>query len=222
VSGIRAFVFDIGGVLIDLDLEALGARIAGGSADALAQVRALRTHPSLREVESGRMPGEEYFRRYVQPLVPQWSYADLIAAWVEIFSPNEEGKRLFDDVRARGFPVYVLSNLARFNAEAIAIRFPGFFAETTGNLLSYELGHVKPDPAVYREACARIGRPPEACLFLDDTPDCVDGARAVGMQAIRFSSDGIGPIRATISALIGEDLSGAARERSEACHGDRV
>ena len=42
----------------------------------------------------------------------------------------------------------------------------------------------KPDPAIYRKVIEATGRPPEAHLFIDDIAENVEGARAVGMDAV--------------------------------------
>jgi putative hydrolase of the HAD superfamily len=49
---------------------------------------------------------------------------------------------------------------------------------------SDEVGLAKPDPAIYRLTCERLGCAPEEALFVDDTQVCVEGARAVGMIAV--------------------------------------
>ncbi|HJP65266.1 MAG TPA: HAD family phosphatase [Actinomycetota bacterium] len=49
---------------------------------------------------------------------------------------------------------------------------------------SGEEGLRKPDPEIYRLAADRLGVPPEECVFVDDIPANVEGARAVGMWAI--------------------------------------
>jgi putative hydrolase of the HAD superfamily len=54
---------------------------------------------------------------------------------------------------------------------------------------SHEEGFLKPDDRFYRVACARLDVNPRRCVFLDDTEVCVDGARAVGMHAIRFTDN---------------------------------
>ena len=54
--------------------------------------------------------------------------------------------------------------------------------------LSYEIGVMKPNPAIYLAATENVGTPPEHCLFVDDLQDNVDGAQAVGMQGIRFEN----------------------------------
>jgi FMN phosphatase YigB (HAD superfamily) len=200
---IRAFIFDVGRVLIDYDLDALASKMAAESPELRRRVHNLRVDPSLREVESGRISGEAYFRDVIKPLAPQWTYRDLVNAWKDAFTINAEGKRLYDDVRRMGYPAYLLSNLASFNREAIDEKFPGFLSDSRGCFCSYELGFIKPQPEIYLTVCERIGVPPFQCLFLDDTEECVEGARRVGMGAVLFSESRIGEVRREMSALTG-------------------
>ena len=49
-------------------------------------------------------------------------------------------------------------------------------------------GIKKPDPAIYLRACQKLGVSPAACLFMDDDPGNVAGARQAGMQAIHWET----------------------------------
>jgi epoxide hydrolase-like predicted phosphatase len=61
------------------------------------------------------------------------------------------------------------------------------FEELTDTIVySHEVGVAKPDPAIYRLACDRLGVRPEEAVFLDDREPAVEGARAVGMAGIVF------------------------------------
>jgi FMN phosphatase YigB (HAD superfamily) len=52
-------------------------------------------------------------------------------------------------------------------------------------VLSYEVGHIKPDAEIYRFAAARLGLPAAAILMVGDTVrDDYDGARAPGFDAV--------------------------------------
>ncbi|HQY90518.1 HAD family phosphatase [Caldilinea sp.] len=46
---------------------------------------------------------------------------------------------------------------------------------------------MKPAPEIYLRALARLGRTPEAAIFIDDFAHNVAGARAVGMAAIHYT-----------------------------------
>jgi putative hydrolase of the HAD superfamily len=53
---------------------------------------------------------------------------------------------------------------------------------------SCEFGAVKPDPAIYRHTLSKLGTLPEETLFIDDKLPNVEAARALGIQAIEYSS----------------------------------
>lgn len=53
--------------------------------------------------------------------------------------------------------------------------------------VSCRTGVRKPAPAAYLGAAEACGAPPGDCLFIDDRPENVDAARAVGMDAFRFA-----------------------------------
>jgi putative hydrolase of the HAD superfamily len=51
-------------------------------------------------------------------------------------------------------------------------------------VISQHTGMRKPDPAIYRLAAERLGVPPEACVFVDDLPQNLEPARALGMSVV--------------------------------------
>lgn len=87
-------------------------------------------------------------------------------------------------LKARGIPVFVLSNISRRFA-AIAHENP-VIARTDGQVYSSVCGMVKPDPAIFRYAARQFGFRPEECLFADDLAKNTAGARAAGMGAWDF------------------------------------
>ena len=63
-------------------------------------------------------------------------------------------------------------------------------------LLSCELGLAKPDPRIFRLALERVGVVPGEAIFVDDSLDNVDAARAVGLETIHHVD-----LQATVEAL---------------------
>jgi 2-haloacid dehalogenase/putative hydrolase of the HAD superfamily len=61
------------------------------------------------------------------------------------------------------------------------------FGRLGGVLISAELGLLKPDPAIYREACARFGHAPADFLFIDDSAANIEAARALGFDTHHFT-----------------------------------
>ncbi len=58
------------------------------------------------------------------------------------------------------------------------------FADLDAFVDAADIGVRKPDPQAYLRAAGALAVAPEEIVFLDDTPECVDGARRVGMAAI--------------------------------------
>jgi epoxide hydrolase-like predicted phosphatase len=54
---------------------------------------------------------------------------------------------------------------------------------------SHEAGMSKPDPRIYALACTRLGVLPQEMVFIDDTDECVAGAREVGIHAVRYQDN---------------------------------
>ncbi|MGQ9457380.1 MAG: HAD family hydrolase [Anaerolineae bacterium] len=68
------------------------------------------------------------------------------------------------------------------------IRWPHVLGLFEVVLISAEVGLRKPDPRIYRLALRRLQLAPEEVLFVDDKARNVEGARAVGMEGIVFTS----------------------------------
>jgi HAD superfamily hydrolase (TIGR01509 family) len=98
---------------------------------------------------------------------------------------DEDAVALMRDARAAGKRVGVLSNDAYsiMGREFFANRPE--FAELDAFVDAVDIGVRKPEPAAYQRASEALGVSPVDIVFLDDTPECVKGATAVGMDAIQ-------------------------------------
>jgi HAD superfamily hydrolase (TIGR01509 family) len=86
---------------------------------------------------------------------------------------------------AAGIPTAILSNMARDTWELLQTRFDGVATLT----LSFAVGLVKPEQAIYFRCLEALGVEPGEALFVDDRRENVEAARAVGMQAIVFEDE---------------------------------
>jgi putative hydrolase of the HAD superfamily len=108
--------------------------------------------------------------------------------WTEYLGTlNEDLAEYFAALRTR-FRTGILSNSLVGAREREQRRYR--FMELCDELIySHEEGFLKPDARLYLIACERLGVRPEQSVLLDDTPACVEGARAVGMHAITFTGN---------------------------------
>ena len=98
---------------------------------------------------------------------------------------DQDAVALMRDARAAGRRVGVLSNDAYsiMGREFFANRPE--FAELDAFVDAADIGVRKPGLAAYQRAAEALGVPPDRVVFLDDTPECVDGGRAAGMRVIQ-------------------------------------
>jgi putative hydrolase of the HAD superfamily len=95
--------------------------------------------------------------------------------------PYDDSLEVVRELRARGASTALVSNCSH-NTRPIVARL-GLEREFDAVVLSFEVGAMKPDPAIYRAALARLGDPdPGRTVFVDDQVEYCDGAAALGMQ----------------------------------------
>jgi len=205
----RHVIFDIGGVLIDYDFRRLARALAAATGADETRLPPLFEKDVVEEVETGRIDPEEFFRRTMSPELPGLSYDEWVAAWMDNYSVNGPGWALLEEARDDGRTVSVLSNLSPYNQRAIDRKWPHFFKATHHNFYSYDLGCHKPDPEIYRAVCRALGAAPGECVFLDDLESNVEGARAAGLHAFRFTNDDIPEIRRALGLANGDAGPGA-------------
>lgn len=94
-------------------------------------------------------------------------------------------------VRARGLRTAVVSDCG-FELPAFLPALPVAPLLDTC-VYSVDVGHCKPDPAMYQTACDRLGVRPYECLYVGDGGSQeLTGAAAVGMHAVRLAAADLG------------------------------
>lgn len=180
----EAVIFDLGGVLIDVDTDrGLWPRILGTAPGHLDLGQLVRD-PLFVRFGRGLIGPREVWREVVERLDEQWDYDTFVTMWCDIFRPKPDMDALFFEVAAY-VPVGLLSDTEPLHFPYLRARMPTLQAIPRPTL-SYEVGMLKPEPDFYLLAGRNIGVPPERCFFVDDVQRNVNGARAVGMDAELF------------------------------------
>ncbi|MDP8919865.1 MAG: HAD family phosphatase [Pseudomonadota bacterium] len=96
----------------------------------------------------------------------------------------ENNVALLQRLREAGVPNYCITNFSSPKFLLAQERFP-FLAGFDGIIVSGDERLLKPDPAIYRLLLDRYRLEASDCVFIDDSKANVEGARTVGMHAIR-------------------------------------
>ena len=186
MPGIQAVIFDLGRVLVDIDMSrGLFARLAGSAGEGdRAVIERLRRDRLMIDVMCGRITPEELHRGIRRRTGLAMGFGEFTRLWCDIFEPMPDMEDLFREVAAR-VRIGLLSDTDPLHWSHLCRHFP-MLMEVERPTLSYEVGALKPAPAAYRAAAGNVGVPPEACFFTDDLAENVEGARRAGMDAELF------------------------------------
>ena len=188
----KAIVFDLGGVLIDLDFdrcvkafrEILGYERITDLLDLYHQ------KGIYGDMEAGLITADEFRAEVLRESRPGCVPADVDRAMAGLLVGMDPRKVQLLEELSRRFPIYGLSN----NNEISVQRMHDIYEENgldwqrvfRKEFLSCRMKLMKPSRAIFDAAAAEIGVPPEDILFVDDSQKNVDGALAAGWRAVLY------------------------------------
>ncbi|MFT4150636.1 MAG: HAD family phosphatase [Paracoccaceae bacterium] len=105
-----------------------------------------------------------------------------------IRQPIEGTWTLMEELRAAGHGIHAITNWSAETWPLGVATHPRLGTAFGVTVVSGREKMVKPDPRIFLTLCDRAGVTPESCLFIDDSPRNVEGARAVGMDAVHFTT----------------------------------
>jgi putative hydrolase of the HAD superfamily len=111
---------------------------------------------------------------------------------------------LIDDLKRAGHRLFFLSNMPELYADHLEHSHP--LAEWfEAGVFSGRVKQVKPGAEIFHLATERFGVPADSCLFLDDHPANITAARALGWQALLFTT--AAEMRQQLAGVEGINLS---------------
>lgn len=187
-QNIRHIIFDLGGVLLNLDVEGCTRTFEKAG---LKDIRSVLTGTNeggiFSEYERGEI-GTPEFRDGIRQLASQSLTDDEIdRMWVnELLDIPQEKLDLLVSLRSK-YDIYLLSNTNELHWQHVVesllpqqnYRVEDLFKET---FLSFRMKLAKPDPEIFREVLRQAGLKPEETLFIDDSAVNCQAAQSVGIQ----------------------------------------
>ncbi|MFI3306147.1 MAG: HAD family phosphatase [Rikenellaceae bacterium] len=195
LKNIECIVFDIGGVLVDLNLERCISQFKTlGFADAERLVSCYHPADFFGALERGELSVGEFCDK-IREVSGLDSLSDdsICCAYCSLLESIPRQKlQMLESLRGRGFRLFALSNI---NPVMISM-IRGFF-EADGRsadfyfeemFLSFEMGVMKPSREIYERVVAATGVEPSRILFVDDGVKNVEAARELGFQVYLASA----------------------------------
>jgi len=181
----RAVLFDLGGVLLEIDRERAFATWQPHSRLAPGRLRELFgvDEPYCLH-ETGRLDDAGYFRHLRERLALDCGLEDVEAGHNAILVGEiDETVAMLEALRGR-VPRYAISNTNPAHVAQMRRAFPGFLDRFDRVFTSHEIGHRKPQPECFAHVLRDIAVPAGEALLFDDLVPNVEAARALGLQAV--------------------------------------
>jgi putative hydrolase of the HAD superfamily len=183
----KALIFDLGRVLVYFDFaRAYRALESFCPCPAPEMPKRLFTTDLVRRLETGRISARDFHAGFSQLIKLDLDYDRFCEIWTSIFTHALLPESLLENLSKR-YRLVLLSNTNPIHFEMIRAAYPHLkhFHDLT---LSYKVGALKPEEAIYRAAIERAGCEPEECFYTDDIAEFVEGGRRAGMDAVQFES----------------------------------
>lgn len=184
---VRNVIFDLGAVLIEWDPALAFADVFTTREAAEGWMRSIdfpgwnRLQDGGRSFAAGIAAARAEHGDLARPLEGY-----LAAFPVTIEKPVPGSWEIAESLAASGVPLFAITNWAAEtwpHALETYPRLDGIFRDI---VVSGQVGQLKPQPEIYRQLLDRNGLMAGECLFIDDSPANVAGARAIGMDAVHF------------------------------------
>jgi putative hydrolase of the HAD superfamily len=181
----RGLLVDFGGVLTTNVFDSFRAFCEEERLDPETMKRLFRQDARalglVRGLERGELTEDDFAERFGELLgLEAERRGGLVDRMFGHIQPDEEMVEALRRARAQGVRTGLISNsmgAGRYDRTTFAELFDGV-------VISGDEGMHKPEPAIYRLGCERVGLEPSDCVFVDDLRENCEGAEAVGMTAV--------------------------------------
>ena len=188
----KALIFDMGGVLVDLDIDACKKAFKEGLGFLEIDEILDPCHQKgmIGEMEGGAITADEFRDYVISRSRPGVTADDVDNAFFKILVGVEPYK--FDLLKrlSKDYDIYMLSNNNPIAAKRASEMFSegGFPMETSFRkcYLSYQMKMLKPSEEFYKAVIADIGLPAEEMLFIDDSKANVQASVDAGLPAVWY------------------------------------
>jgi len=185
----EALLFDLGGVIIEIDFDRAFASWAAHSNHRLETIKAKFSFDCFyKRHERGEIGASEYFDSLRISLGIDISNPHFEEGWNAIYVREVPGIAALLQRAKEKFSLYAFTNSNPTHQLVWSRRFAAVLGLFQTVFVSSELGKRKPEPGAFHEVAAAIGVKLPRIVFFDDSLENVEGARAIGLRAVHVRS----------------------------------
>jgi putative hydrolase of the HAD superfamily len=192
--GYEQIIFDLGGVLLDIDYQATEkAFVELGLKDFGEKYSQLNQNDLFDKLEIGEISAQHFINKILTLCPVGTSPNKVVAAWNAMLGEFPKEKiELLQQIKGR-LPIYMLSNTNEIHIPKVYDAWDKVSDEPMSTLfdkiyLSFEIGKRKPDVSTFEWVCYSLKINPSTTLFIDDSPQHIEGAKKAGLQTYYYQS----------------------------------
>lgn len=180
---INTIVLDIGMVLVDFPWRSYLKSFAFSQEKEEKIIQAVFEHPNWNEFDKGVLSDEEIIRLFCQdaPDCAQEIRAIFAGPREQMIAEYPFAASWVQELKGLGYRVLLLSNFGDTLFNRVDF---GFLPYVDGEIISYRVKCIKPDPQIYHILMEEYGLTGEEILFLDDNPANIKAAEAEGWNTV--------------------------------------
>jgi HAD superfamily hydrolase (TIGR01509 family) len=184
----RAIIFDIGRVLIRVDISRAMDGLASGLLLTPEEVwSAIQNDPRWLDWQEGRISPRDWHLHLTKRLGASLTFEQFSEVWNRALDPNPIHSEFFLENLSKNYRLALLSNTDPIHMSHGEARFP-FFRFFPVRIYSYRVGASKPDPVIYRKALEACKVRAKEAVYIDDIAAYAEAATRLGITGIVFQS----------------------------------
>ena len=185
---IRAIIFDIGRVLVRVDIRKAQVGLADGLGLTPEELwSAIEKDPRWPDWQEGRMSAHDWHQNLCQRLGISLGFEAFKNVWNSVLDPNPiHADSVFAHL-AKSYRLGLLSNTDPIHVAELEARYT-FFAHfpRPARIYSCAVGASKPNPVIFREALRACRVAANETIYIDDIAAYAEAARSLGCVGIQF------------------------------------
>lgn len=187
---IRTIIFDIGRVLVRINLAKAKAGLAKGLPLSPEELwSAIERDPRWQDWQEGRMSAHDWHINLCSRLGVALNFEEFTKVWNGALDPEPiHPISLFQELSKR-YKLGLLSNTDPIHVAKLESTYDFFrYFPPAVRTYSCVVGCSKPNPLIFREALRACKARAEETVYIDDIPAYVDAARQLGLRGVIFES----------------------------------
>jgi len=193
MQNIKAIIFDLGGVILDISVDKTRRAFEQLGVEEFEKMYSLKDANHLfQKLEEGKINDQEFYDEFRKSSGKKIRDDEIKSSWNSLLLQFRTGTLVALEALKKKYKLFLLSNTNLIHHHA----FNKIFETQVGKgsldsyfdraYFSYQIGYRKPEPEAYEYVLKENNLSAIETLFIDDSLQNCDAAQKLGMQVIQL------------------------------------